>query len=128
MRSNIACTCPSGRVPVRAPVLTGAPDGSAQPVLLFSEDRKLTSALSFCGGKFLNDGIGAVGFCSVRMIAALGSLSAIVVRWGPGPSLPFSPILWQARQPDWAATSLPASYCGTTFMSIVFGEPAAAPW
>ena len=40
-----------------------------------------------------------------------GSLSPMSVRCGPGPSLPFSPILWHARQPDWAATSLPASYC-----------------
>ena len=46
---------------------------------------------------------------------------------GPGPPLPFSPILWQARQPDWAATSFPGSYCLATFMSISFGEPAAAP-
>ena len=41
--------------------------------------------------------------------------------------LPFSPIMWQARQPDWAATSLPFSRFAGTTMSIEFGEPAAAP-
>ena len=46
------------------------------------------------------------------MIAACGSVLPISVSSGPGPSLPFSPILWQARQPDCAATSLPGSYSG----------------
>ena len=58
-----------------------------------------------------------------RTIAARGSVAPMWVRSGPGPVLPFSPNLWQARQPDWATTSLPASYCGATSMSISVGEP-----
>ena len=60
-----------------------------------------------------------------RRLRQIGRRSS--VRCGPGPSLPFSPILWQARQPDWATTSFPASYFLATFMSISFGEPALAP-
>jgi hypothetical protein len=71
--------------------------------------------------------MGAVGFSSVRRIAALGSLFAMSVRSGPGPSLPLWPILWHARQPDWAVISLPSSYSAATSYSIEFGEPAAAP-
>ena len=84
-------------------------------------------AVFFSSGKPANDGIGAVGLSSVRSIAAGASLVAIAVRFGPGPPLPFSPILWHARQPDWAATSLPASYSEETSMSISVGEPASAP-
>ena len=73
--------------------------------------RKSTSAVFFSSGRPANDGIGAVGFSSVRRIARLRQLVADRRSGaGPGPSLPFSPILWQARQPDWATTSLPASY------------------
>src|SRR3712207_7945071 len=49
-----------------------------------------------------NDGIGAVGLMSVRAIACRVRNSPISVSGGPGPSLPFSSILWQARQPDCA--------------------------
>src|SRR5271154_3378112 len=76
----------------------------------FSCDRKLTTALNFAGGRFLNDGIGAVGFTSVRAIPWRGSREAMCVRSGPGPELPLSPILWHARHPDWATTALPALY------------------
>jgi hypothetical protein len=39
----------------------------------FSCERNSTAALNFCGGRFLNDGIGAVGFTSVRAIPWRGS-------------------------------------------------------
>ncbi len=50
-------------------------------------------SLNFFGGRFLNDGIGAVGLTSVRAIAWRGSRPPIFVRFGPGPAFPFSPIL-----------------------------------
>jgi len=62
-----------------------------------------------------------------RMIAARGIREAMCVSSGPGPLLPFSPNLWQARQPELATTSLPFSYWGATFMSISVGEPLVAP-
>src|SRR4051812_42604862 len=97
----------------------------------------VTSALNFSGGSDLNDGIGAVGLMSVRAIACLGSRLPTSVSGGPGPSLPLSPILWQARQPDWAATWRPVLYSATIFdpcaitfwgggMSIAVVEPACA--
>src|SRR3954447_16157458 len=95
MRSNIAWTWPSSRTPDVA---------MAQR----SEPRKSTSALNFAGGRLLNEGIGAVGLTSVRAIAWRGRRAAMLPSGGPGPSLPSSPNLWQARQPDWAATCLPA--------------------
>ena len=58
-----------------------------------------------------------------RMIAARGIRAAMWVSSGPGPLLPFSPSLWQARQPEPATISLPALYWGATFMSISVGEP-----
>src|SRR3954464_6814899 len=136
MRSNIARTESAGSVPDRAATAayfdsSGLPEPvfttPREPPPLLSEYRKLTSAVFLSSGMPANDGIGAVGFSSVRRIAPGCSLSPMSLRCGPGPSLPFSPILWQARQPDWAATSLPASYSGATFMSIEFGDPAAAP-
>ncbi len=83
----------------------------------------------------MNDGIGAVGLISVEAIAAGRSLSPIFVSGGPGPLLPFSPMTWQARQPDCPTTSLPAlntaTCCGVRlaggFMSTEFGEPELAP-
>src|SRR5271157_2995645 len=104
----------------------------------FSCDRKLTTALNFCGGRLRNDGIGAVGFTSVRAMPWRGSRAPIWVRSGPGPPFPLSPILWQARQPDWATTSFPASYSARVLppacltaagvaSSIAVGEPALAP-
>ncbi len=59
----------------------------------FSCDRKATIALNFCGGRCLNDGIGAVGLTSVRAIPWRGIREPMCVSSGPGPSLPFSPIL-----------------------------------
>ena len=50
--------------------------------------------------RFLNDGIGGVGLRSVEAICAAGTVFAMWVRTGPGPLLPFSPMTWQARQPD----------------------------
>src|SRR3954451_14046015 len=84
-------------------------------------------AVFFSCGSPAKDGIGAVGFSRVLKMAAFGSLSPIAVRGGPGPPLPFSPILWQARQPDDATAALPFSNCGATFRSIVVGDPATAP-
>ncbi len=60
------------------------------------------------------------------------------VSGGPGPSLPFSSILWQARHPDCAVTCLPASNVATisgpwattdggASSSMAVGEPALAP-
>src|SRR4051812_50018764 len=99
MRSNIARTWPSSRTPgveaISAPYYLRLP-------------RKSTSALNFSGGRSLNDGIGAVGLTSVRAIAWRGRRAAMLPNGGPGPSLPLSPNLWQARQPDWAATCFPA--------------------
>src|SRR5437763_13853894 len=71
--------------------------------------------------------MGAVGLMSVRAIAGRGRRAPIFVRFGPGPELPFSPILWQARQPDDAATSLPFPYCGADFRSMLLRAPARAP-
>ena len=61
-----------------------------------------------------------------RMIASRGIRCPIWVSSGPGPLFPFSPSLWQARQPDWATISLPSSYFAATLYSIEFGEPATA--
>ena len=44
----------------------------------FSCERKSTTASNFCGGRFLNDGIGAVGFTSVRAIPWRGQPRADV--------------------------------------------------
>ena len=107
----------------------------AGPVASFGAQLK---ALREAAGFTLSDkaeGIGAVGFGSVRSIACAGSRPPISVSGGPGPSLPFSPTTWQARQPDCAATSLPASNCSAcavvrpagAFISISVGEPALAP-
>ena len=52
---------------------------------------------------------------SDRAIAAGFRRAPISVSFGPGPLLPLSPNWWQARQPDWAATSLPGSNSGATF-------------
>src|SRR5690348_5534498 len=98
----------------------------------------VTSALNLSGGSDLKDGIGAVGLMSVRAMACLGRRRPTCVSGGPGPSLPLSPILWHARQPDWAATSRPALYWATTpapsatmfgggGMAIDVVEPACAP-
>src|SRR3954447_16389753 len=62
-----------------------------------------------------------------RAIAFLGRRAPIVVKSGPGPLLPLSPSLWQARQPDWATTSLPGSSAAEVFRSTWLGGPAVAP-
>jgi hypothetical protein len=75
---------------------------------------------------------------SVRAMACRGRRSPMSVSGGPGPSLPFSSILWQARQPDWAVICLPDSNVATASspwattdggasISIEVGEPALAP-
>src|SRR4051812_18022982 len=132
MRSNIARTWPSSRTPGVAVALTAAYESPR------SDEMNVTSALNCSGGSDLNDGIGDVGLISVRAIACLGSRLPTSVSGGPGPSLPLSPILWQARQPACAATSRPALYCATILlpwatmffgggMSIAVVEPACAP-
>src|SRR5437763_9374 len=103
----------------------------------FNWDRKVTRFLNFSGGSSLKEGIGAVGFTSVRAIPCAYRREAMWVRSGPGPALPFSPILWQARQPDCATTFLPASNSASVLppacltlagvaSSIAVGEPACA--
>src|SRR4051812_50197683 len=98
----------------------------------------VTSALNLSGGSDLNEGIGAVGFTSVRAMAWRGRRLPTSVSGGPGPELPLSPILWQARQPACAAICRPALYsatilwpCATTFggggVSIGVAPPAGAP-
>src|ERR1700722_7559492 len=105
----------------------------------FSCERKKIAASNFFGGRFLNEGIGAVGLTSVRAIPNAGRREPMWVRSGPGPELPLSPILGQARQPDWAPTCLPASYWAKVCppaclieagvgISMTVGEPALAPW
>src|ERR687888_834762 len=71
--------------------------------------------------------MGGVGLISVRAIAWRGRRAPTLVSGGPGPALPLSPILWQPRQPDDAATSLPGSSDLLTLISISVGEPASAP-
>src|SRR3954451_6017480 len=123
---------PGSPVPVLTPAL---------PLSDFRRPRNATRFLNFSGWlacSDLNDGMGAVGLISVRWMPAAGRRSAMSVSAGPGPPLPFSPILWHARQPDCAATCRPASYCWTTLgpsamtdagvgVSIWVGGPAAAP-
>ena len=58
---------------------------------------------------------------SERAIAFRGSLAPISVSSGPGPSLPLSPSLWQARQPDCATTSLPGSRAADVVKSTSLG-------
>ena len=112
--------------------------GSQSPL---SWETYATSALNFSGEFFWSpekEGMGAVGLISVREMACDGSRAPMSVRCGPGPSLPFSPILCQARQPDWATTCLPFSYSASTagpcalirsgvLRSICVGAPALAP-
>ncbi len=119
-KDAIARTWPSSKVPVRASMA----ERCYSP---WSCERKSTIAVFFSSGSPAKDGIGAVGFSSVRRIAAFGSFSPMSVRSGPGPSLPLCPILWHARQPDCAVMSLPSSYCSATSYSIELGDPAAAP-
>ena len=113
MRSNIARTCGSSRVPGARPARLACerrywfPRRGAAPR---NVDQRVELVRRVCC-RSANDGIGAVGLTSVRAIACAGSRDAMSVRFGPGPSLPFSPILWHARQPDWPTTSLPFSYC-----------------
>src|SRR3954454_7557668 len=129
MRSNIARTWPSSRTPG-----VSVADTRAQR----SDEMNVTSALNLSCGSDLNDGIGAVGLMSVRAMDCLGRRRPTSVSGAPGPSLPLSPILWQARQPDCAATCLPVLYWATVpwpwammflggGMSIDVVEPACAP-
>src|SRR5947209_8154217 len=108
MRSNIAWTWGSSRVP-------GVPE---LPIVIAlagesycSSERKPTRFLNLSGAFWarpLKDGIGAVGLTKVEAMEAGRSFEPTWERLGPGPSLPLSPILWQARQPDCPTTSLPA--------------------
>src|ERR1700733_1117627 len=103
-----------------------------------SVERKSMTALNFFAGRFLNDGIGAVGLTSVRAMPKDGSREAMWVKSGPGPTLPLSPILWHASQPDWATTLRPSFHSvmaalpssRTTFGTVhssASGVPAVAP-
>src|ERR1700753_4051923 len=91
----------------------------------WSIDRKLTRSWNFFGlflARSANEGIGAVGLRSVEAIACGRRLAPVLVKGGPGPLLPFSPITWQARQPDWPTTSSPArKVCAWTFVSDAGG-------
>src|SRR5262245_32037478 len=98
-----------GRFPRRlGPGVRIHPDASQS-----SEERKSASSLSFFGGRSRYEGMMSGPISTERMIAARGTRSAIWVSSGPIVP-PFSPILWQARQPAPATISLPASYCGAT--------------
>src|SRR5579875_3307800 len=133
MRSNIARTWGSGSVPgvpeaggrgatvsplpgpcdpsVGEDTLIGAGGASAGRQAYWSMPRKLTRSLNFLGLVFArsaNDGIGAVGLRSVEAIAFGRRIEPILVRLGPGPLLPLSPIWWQASQPDSPTTFSPA--------------------
>jgi len=57
----------------------------------WSSDRKPTTALNFCGGRFAKEGIGGVGFRNVEAIAWGSSSDPMCVSSGPGPLLPFDP-------------------------------------
>ncbi len=140
MRSNMPRIWPANSSPgvSEATFTRGPPAAWAAASLTCSEARKLTRLSNFSFGRQevfelpgspqgANTGITPAGLISVRRIAAAGSFAPISVSSGPGPSLPLSPNLWHARQPDCAATSLPASNCGGTWMSISVGEPAEAP-
>src|SRR6202042_1806882 len=59
----------------------------------FNCERKKIAASNFLGGRFLNDGIGAVGLTSVRAMPNSGKREPMWVRSGPGPEFPLSPIL-----------------------------------
>ena len=50
-------------------------------------------ASNFFGGRFLKDGIGAVGLTNVRAIPRRGMREPMCVRFGPGAGLPLSPIV-----------------------------------
>src|SRR6185503_7929689 len=72
----------------RAPHAVGPAEGYWSPL---SCPRNATIALNLSGWvccRLANDGIGAVGFTSVRAIAAAGSRFAISVSGGPGPAFP----------------------------------------
>ena len=82
---HLSCLQPSGgRVSAK---LDGHETG------YFSCERKKIAASNFFGGRFLNDGIGAVGLTSVRAIPNAGRREPMWVRSGPGPEFPLSPIL-----------------------------------
>src|SRR3954447_23464022 len=137
MRSNIARTESAGSVPVPAPIAAlsaGRLDAAAALTLDAALDRgALQRGQEVDERRLLVLREGAEGGhrgSRVLERAPDGALLELVADVGQvraGPSLPFSPILWHARHPDWAATSLPFSRFGATCMSIEFGEPAAAP-
>ena len=102
-------------------------------------ERKLTIASNFFAGRFLKEGIGAVGLTSVRSMPWRGIRDPMWVRLGPGPELPLSPIVWHASQPDWAMTMRPSFQRATAAgpfartaagveISNASGVPAVAPW
>ena len=89
MRSNIARTWPASSVPaaVARPLLQVGQEGDGGGELLRAAAPRTTASA-------------AVGLTSVRAIPSAGSRAPMWVSSGPGPSLPLSPILWQASQPD----------------------------
>ncbi len=129
MRSNIARTWFSGRVPLSGAAvgelmrrgqspLGGRLAGGALALghLLLERGDEVHELLELLRLVLAQRGVGGhrrVGFTSVRAIASRPSRSPISVRFGPS-VLPFSPILWQPRQPDEAVTSLPSSYLDAT--------------
>ena len=89
MRSNIARTCPASSRPARLP-------GDGHACAYLSWRGNSTIAVNFCGGRFLNDGIGAVGSTSVRAIARRGSRAPDVRQVGAWARVAVLPILWHA--------------------------------
>ena len=95
--------------------------------------------MNFFGGRFLNDGIGAVGFTSVRAIPWRGSREAMCVRFGPGPGVAVVADL-VARHAARLGDHLLAGFVfgerlaaglqrppWASAISIAVGEPALAP-
>ncbi len=109
-RRRCGRTSPAPRPRTRRPAAGGCRRRRSRGRAL-SDARKSTIASSFSGGRSPYWGMIPDGLISVRAMPAAGSLAPISVSSGPGPSLPFSPILWQARQPWPATASLPSSYC-----------------
>src|SRR3954471_17396597 len=132
MRSNIASTCGSARRPAEL-----MPRGLLQARQEVDELVELLGVLLLQrrerrhrrgrGDQRPRERPAGGGLAGARQGAGGRSRDPIWVRGGPGPALPFSPILWQPRQPEDAATSLPFAYCGATFMDISVGDPAMAP-
>ena len=132
MRSNIARTCPASSVRRRLLARVIA-------TRYFNCERKATTASNFCGGRFLNEGIGAVGLTSVRAIAWRGQARGDVRQFRSGAVVAVIADLVARQAARLGDHRLPASYsasvlppasstCCGVGISIAVGDPALAPW